>query len=395
MQTLIKQFFTLCILATLVFLYSGCTVKWTEAIQYGSIEPADFTETLDFEIKNGLVFVPIKIQGKTYRFLLDTGAPFSISEALQSRYGFEVVSQGHIVDSDHNRKAVNYVQVDTLLIGSIPFINQTAFVGNFTKNPVFQCLGIDGIIGSNLMRHCNWAIDQKSRQLTLSSGIGEQWIKGSTSVPFKTDFQYNILVDIGVGEAKVKSMTLDFGSNGALSMPSDVFSFLKEQEIIDSTYYETGTQQAGIIGTPVNISTEHTISDSVNFNGLALGGVAIRTSPSSLIGTRVLSRFIVTIDWGKQQLYLNPYNTPHQDRIDYGFKIGYTEELGIHIRSVIKGSNAYKQGIRPGMKVLKINSLDFQQEHQFCDYVQLMQQRPERLLVELLDEKGRGFSVKI
>ena len=48
---------------------------------------------------------------------------------------FKVISKGHIVDSDKNRTKVNYVQIDTLIIGNIPFVNQTAFVANFESNP--------------------------------------------------------------------------------------------------------------------------------------------------------------------------------------------------------------------------------------------------------------------
>ena len=389
MQTLIKKLFTFCMLATLILINNGCSVKLADALQYGSIEAIDFTETLDFEIQNGLIFVPVRIKGETYRFLLDTGAPFSISEELQSRYGFEVVSKGHIVDSDRNRKAVNYVQVDTLLIGSIPFINQTAFEGNFTKNAVLKCLGFDGIIGSNLMRHCNWTIDQKSKQLTLSSAVEEHHIKGAARQAFKTDFQYDILVNVGVGEAVVKNMTLDSGSNGSLAVPSDIFTVLKDRDIIDSTYNEIGTKQSGIVGKPVKIDREYTISDAVTFNGQALDEVEIRVNPSALIGTKILSRFIVTIDWDNQQLYLKPHNTPLQKRINHGLKLGYRDDIGICVSSVIVESEAYKQGIRPGMKVLKANALDFQNGHQFCDYMSLLEQRPERLSLELLDEQGQ------
>ena len=129
-----------------LIIHTSCSVSWTDAIRYGEIDRISFSEKVDIEIENGLIFVPVQIEGHKYRFLFDTGAPFSISTDLQDALDYKVVSKGHIVDSGNNRKRVNYVLVDTVLIGSIPFINQTAFEGDFTSNPILECLGIDGIL---------------------------------------------------------------------------------------------------------------------------------------------------------------------------------------------------------------------------------------------------------
>lgn len=48
------------------------------------------------ELIKGVIIIPVEINGKTYRFLFDTGAINSISDDLQEELGFNVVSTGII-----------------------------------------------------------------------------------------------------------------------------------------------------------------------------------------------------------------------------------------------------------------------------------------------------------
>lgn len=74
----------------------SCSTKWTQAIRLGEVAQNQFRETVDVEIRNGLIFIPVTMRGKEYRFLFDTGAPFSISNKLQNDYSFEIVNKGKI-----------------------------------------------------------------------------------------------------------------------------------------------------------------------------------------------------------------------------------------------------------------------------------------------------------
>lgn len=369
------------------FIQSGCSVKWTEAIQYGRVYQSDFNETVNLEIRNNLIFVPITINATEYLFLLDSGAPFSISEELQNEHAFKKLSNGNIIDSDHNRKKVSWVQVDSLHIGNIEFINQTAFVGNFNTNPILNCLGIDGIIGSNLMRHCNWTIDQEQKKLSLSNTIDKKSIEKSITIPFRTDHQYNIFLNINFGQALVKNVLLDYGANGSVTLNEEIFATLKEKGIIGETFLEKGVQQTGIIGKPIDINQEITRLDSVRIINQQLDNVDIKTGKTVSIGNKVLLRFIVTIDWKNKNLYLTETEFKDDFNPSYGYKIGYTYEKGMYIQSVIENSNAQKLGVMPNMQVAKIDTLDFENGNDFCDYLKL--NLGETVFLELIDSKGQ------
>ena len=355
---------------TLLVLTSSCTVKWTKAIRYGKVEQTNYHDSINITIENGLVFVPIQIGGQTYRFLLDSGAPFSVSKEIQNTYHFKTVSKGHIVDSDNNRQKVNYVKVDTTKIGNVPFTSQTAFVADFTSNPILACLQIDGIVGSNLMRQSIWTIDQEKERILLSNKLRLNSGEKSYKIPFRTDQQFNILVDVLIGDFQNKNLKVDYGSNGPISVPKNTFNTLLEKRIITKTYEEKGFKQSGIIGSPVPLNRQFALVDSVQLNELKIIDIGLKTGTSRLIGNKVLSRYKVTIDWKEHNLYLNPYPIKSNDHKVFGFRLGVHTNGNVYVQSVIENSDAYHKGVQPNMKVLKYDSLDFS-TNSFCEYVSL------------------------
>lgn len=343
-------------------------------------------DTVDMELHSGLIFVPITINGQIYRFLFDTGAPFSISNHLQKENNFKIVSKGNIIDSDHNRKKVDWARVDSIRVGDVLFLNQTAFIGDFESNPILSCLGIDGIIGSNLIRHANWTIDQHQRTLSLFSSVEKNDLNKGITIPFKTDNQYNIFIDIDFGRSKVKNVLVDFGSNGSIALSKEIYSTLKDRSVFEDSYLEKGVKQSGIIGNPVYLSREITVTDSVRLDSLELKNVLINTGKTVSIGNLLLSRFKVTIDWKNKKLYLNIPETPVERIGLSGFRLGYSPEKGIYIQSVIEESNAYKEGIRTNIKVLKVDTLDFENENDFCDYVE--HKMGNEIYIQSIDSQG-------
>lgn len=368
-----------------LFLSYGCSVKWTDAMQLGELGVEDFHETIQTDIKLGLIFVPVEIDGVIYRFLLDSGAPFSISQSLQDKMGFSIISKGHIVDSDKNRTRVNYVEVDTLYIGSIPFVNQTAFVGDFESNPIIGCLDVDGIVGSNLMRFCNWTIDYQNEEITLNTSLRSESKDGLLPIPFRTDKQFNIRVDMKIGSADVNNLRIDYGSNGTLSLPDDVFKTLRQKGVIENPYHEMGVRQSGLIGKPVSINRSVAFVDTIRFGHLAIDSLQIRSGGKGLIGGEILSRYVVNIDWENQNLYLLEKDSVDKSLKTFGFKVGYSPEKNLYVQSVIEQSVAFKLGIQPDMQVVAIDSLNFMENYGFCDYIDFMDQNPDAISIELLD----------
>ena len=119
----------------------------------------------------------------------------------------------------------------------------------------------------------------------------------------------------------------------------------------------------------------------------------IRTGKTVSIGNDFLSRFKVTIDWNNKNLYLFQSVKQTDNSSTSGFRIGYTAEKGIYVQSVMEKSDAYFKGIRPNMKVVKIDSLDFKNGSDFCDYVD--HKLNNQIFLELIDSNGKTIKYQI
>jgi len=351
------------------FFLHSCATNWTKAITYGHLKKSEFNESVAIEVQNGLVFVNTKIKGKSYRFLFDSGAPFSISKELQQQQKYKKLSSGNIKDSEHNRAKVNWVQVDEFTLGGISFLNQTAFVADFSANPLFKCLNIDGIIGSNVMRYCNWTLDQENSMLIFSDSSVKERQEATTVIPFSTDYQYNIFIDVAIGKAKITNVLVDYGSNGALALTESIFKTLEEKGRLDTIFEEEGKSQSSILGNTNHINRKFCFSDSVKIQQLNLHNTLIKTGKTVSIGNGILSKYKVTIDWYQKKLYLQETASSKQPNTHSQYSLGYSAKTGVYVQSVVKNSLAHKKGLQPNMKVLQFGALNFQGDHNFCDYV--------------------------
>ncbi len=378
----------LCIIVLLLATES-CNPSWTSAIQYGKTLDKPFSETVNTEISKGLIIVPVQIAGNNYRFLFDTGAILSISKEVQQKMAYKEVSTGGLVDSDNNRQKVSYVQVDTLQIGKIPFIEQTAFVADFTKNPIIACLNIDGIIGSNLMRFCHWTIDYQNAEIILFKDTVHKLPENVIHLPFVLNKQYDQIVSLKFGKATLKNLKIDSGSNGSLTLSKNAMNVLKENEIITETFAEKGFTSSGLYGKASASTREFAWADTLQNNNFIVEGVELKTGKSGLIGGEILSRFVVTLNFKEKEISFVPVDNSTPDYSTFGFSLGYSDEEEFYIQAIKENSPAEDANLIPGLKVLRFNELDFTNGSSFCDYVWHTMGNRETLKLEYIDKTGQ------
>lgn len=379
----------------LLFFAQNCSQSWTKAIKSGSTQNESFFEIVSTEKASGLIIIPVEINGETYRFLFDTGAILSLSDELQEKFKFKTVKWGNIVDSDNHKTKVRYVRIDSLSIGKVSFWGQTAFVTDLDKNPVIGCMNIDGIIGSNLMRHCNWAIDYQNDQIALFKDTTNLLSQATYNIPFHTDNQYSQLLQFEFGKATLKNIKMDYGSNGSISLSDEGFQVLKKHKIVDKTLQVTGFSQSGISGKVSKKNGEIALADTLTAGNLKIPNVEIKTGKSGLLGTEVLSRYVVSIDFDNKTVAFEPVEGSETDYSTFGFGVGYSPEKQVYVMQVIENSSAEKSGIAPGMQILKIDTLDFRSNSSLCDYIQYNSNAKESITIELIGEKGENKKMEL
>lgn len=379
------SFYTLLLLPLLLF--NECSSSWQKALTKGEIQEDVFSRKIDLELTIGIIIMPVKINGKDYRFLFDTGAPTSISKKLQEEFSFKIISKGNTIDSDKNRKKVKYVEVDSILLGDIPFIDQTAFVGDFEANPILKCLNIDGIIGSNLIRFCNWTIDYQKEAIFITNQNLDLDTSDYEVISFSTNAQFGIKTDLKLENATLTNMTIDYGSNGSLSISKSVYSTLKEKNVITKSFERSGLTQSGITGVIKKNKSEIAFIESASFGDLTFNNIEVNSNGSGLIGSKILSRAVIHIDWSDMLLYISKEVSNSENSAGYGFYIGQSADQSLYVQSTIKGSAAYDVGMVNNMKILEIDSLDFTSTATYCDYINYTNPS-DSLSIKVMDDEG-------
>ena len=237
------------------------------------------------------------------------------------------------------------------------------------------------------MKQCNWTIDQQANTVTLYKNEDGHDHTNCITVPFTIDRQYDMYMNFRVGRATVKNALVDYGSNGSITLKDDAFELLKDEGIIGQTLVQKGQKSSGIYGKPVDLKREFHSSDSVSIDSLFLEKMSMRSGHKSMVGTGFLSRFTVTIDWDDRQIHFSPTDEEPEPIEIVGFSLSYSPGIGMFVQSVVEPSNAVLAGIRPNMKVTKVDTLNFEEGADFCDYV--FYEFGDRIFVEAVDSVGQ------
>lgn len=367
---------------TILLFFSSCSMNSYKRFSRGELKVSEFNESISFENLKGLAILPVKINGITYRFLFDSGAPTSISKRLQAEYKFRVIDGGDIKDSEGFKTKIEYVSVDSLQLGEVFFTDQTAFVGDFEKNPILACMNVDGIFGSNTQRFCNWTIDFSQETIQFFSAPVDS---DGNFLNFTTDHQYDINLDLELEGATIENITLDYGSNGSISIDENGYDNLETFNIIDTSIVRVGYSQSGISGNVNEIRSKYGRINQVSSIHHAFDSMRVSVRKSRLLGTDILSKAVVTIDWGNHRIWFEDTSTPFDPGKAFGLSLGYSSELGVYVLSVFEGSPGYLQGIRPGFKAIQLGDILMNDLDSYCDYVRSDFSKTERINFKFID----------
>ena len=140
-------------------------------LNIGEIKNKNYFDKIIFEFVKEKVLVPVKIEGKTYRFILDTGAPNVISKEIYDLVKPKLIKSIPISDANDVEKTMDVVLLEKLEIGSITFEQTATLVYDLNSNPIFECSGADGFIGSNMLRNSIIQIDNNQKILVITDNI--------------------------------------------------------------------------------------------------------------------------------------------------------------------------------------------------------------------------------
>ncbi|WP_415190322.1 retropepsin-like aspartic protease [Psychroserpens sp.] len=337
----------------------------------GKVTSKNYIEQVTFEFEKNKIVIPVEIEGKTYRFLLDTGAPNIISSEL-----YEAIQPDHVAnipteDANGMKQQLDVVTLKHLKIGAVEFEGFNALVFDLNGSSIFKCFGIDGFIGSNLLRHSVVQFNAEDRLLTLTDqpkklGLNEKEglkikLVGSQSSPY-------IVIELDGTESRRETVLMDTGMGGFYNVSKRNYGIFKSENIFQPIGESTGASSISLFGeTPTNTQTRVFLPE-LKINTTTFQNIITQTTADdgSKVGAELLNHGIMTIDFKRKRFYFkSTLETIDMSEPDIGF------ELTLKDKFFVVGyvwDTDLQDKLQYGDKILEVNGVVLDDSN-FCKYV--------------------------
>lgn len=355
---------------------------------------AKFEKTIPFDSRlNKHIIIPVTIKGKTYNFILDTGASTVVSEEMVEALKVPVLFKGNLEDAAGTKKEDVFYKVPGIQIAGIDFKDVAVAAGNMKKFEHAMCRKIDGLLGVNILRSCYWKVDYVTGQLTFS----DREIKPAANmyaVDFKEDFTGRPILDMYTGRYQV-TMVMDTGFSGELTMRDSIYfdarkgherPFRKGYGTNTVTLFNTEHEEKymGRLDSVYLFNRHHIILDPF---------VDIDNGDVFLVGNEVFKSFgEMVLDWKKHRLYLPEKVIDRKDRYSsFGFSpLWVNSKLVISV--VWEGTEAHTKGLAAGMVITAVNGQDtaiITHDH-WCGLIGMFgDDKPTEINISVQDMEGK------
>ena len=244
----------------------------------------------------------------TVPMILDTGAPTIISAGTAQVLASDGVGAIAGVSADSQVVTRDVVRLPRLAIGDAVFHDVGAVVGAIEPGDPFRCITDSGFIGANLMQAAAWQIDPQAQEVTIAGSVaGLEHIDSAFRLDLTraADVSPSPLIELAVGEGSLRFL-VDTGSDGWLAVnPADLDRIGVELPEEAPTVAVLGSGAAGAFTTRARW-TGTDVALGGRAMPLPIAAMAALPEGQGNAGMDFLSRFVVTIDWADDALYLEP-----------------------------------------------------------------------------------------
>ena len=366
-----KIIFFFLVLATLL---TSCNAfKTVSLMKRGSVQQKEFTTTIPFEMRRGLIVLKVGIAGEVYDFILDTGAPNVVSKELAEKLNLEKKVERKVGDTKIKKSDLGFAEVENIEIGGINFLNTGAAIADLQMSDAIRCLDIDGLIGSNLMRKAIWKFDYQAQLITISNKM-EAFELGNDvlKIPFTTSLQGTPVLNVKLDSTTHQNAIIDLGSNGGFSFnEKSGRSILERDKLIEHANY-VGAQVYGLYGlgapdTVVFAKVPNIVVGDVKVSQT----VASFSGSNAIIGTEFFSNYDVIINWSTSEALLIKRKDDVNSSIEeFGFDIKF-DGGKVLVSGLFAASSAYKEGLRLNDEIIEIGDrkLDNVSPDDWCEII--------------------------
>jgi len=160
---------------------------------------------------NYLIIENVKINNEQNlrNLIFDTGSNGTvIDNSIAKQLNLKTVGKSRLVDITGKKTRVPYVKIDSINISGAIFRNIYATV---TDLSLFECQGVDMILGNNVLKKGTWLIDLSANTITLFDGDENYDFSGYQKIPFS--YRINLIkIQCELNGKKYRNILFDTGN---------------------------------------------------------------------------------------------------------------------------------------------------------------------------------------
>ena len=365
----------------------------------GRINLKEYYEVIPYQTEIGKIILPVTIKDKTYRFLLDTGAPNLFSPELLKELNVAEVDSINVNDANNQNQKMKFVVVPQLKIGNLIFENQGGLIYNFEEHNLLSCYRIDGFIGSNLLRNSIIKINSTNKTIIITNkikslNINKKPIKmklvGNQKSP------YVELKFVGKNKEKASDMVLvDTGMDGLYDMSKRAYSIFEKSKIFEALYSATGIGDSGLFGAGNSNEQKLLEIENANLNQQIINNIMVTTTTdeNSRIGLDFLKYGDITLDFLNKKFYFESTKT-----IDLKEKAPKFN-ASIQNNKVVVGlvwDERLKTLMSTGDEFISVDQIDIT-TISLCDFLKLKKEwkNKDRYILKIKNQEGQISEINI
>jgi predicted aspartyl protease len=365
----------------------------------GSINLKEYYEVIPYETEIGKIILPVTINNKTYRFLLDTGAPNLFSTELLKEINVAEGDSINVNDANNQDQKMKFAVVPQLKIGNLVFENQAGLIYNFEEHNLLSCYKIDGFIGSNLLRNSIIKMNGANKTIIITNKIKSLKIDKKPIKMKLVGNQKSPYVELkfeGKNNEKASDMVLvDTGMDGLYDMSKRAYTIFENSKIFEALYTATGIGDSGLFGAGDSSEQKLLEIENANLNQQIINNIMVSTTSddNSRIGLDFLKYGDITLDFLNKKFYFeSPKTIDVKEKTPKFFTSVQNDKVVIGI----VWDEKLKLLMNTGDEVISADQINIS-DMSLCDFLRLKKEwkNKESYILKLKNKEGQISEITI
>ncbi|WP_343529087.1 aspartyl protease family protein [Sphingomonas sp.] len=319
-----------------------------------SVDPQQQDRWIELDA-DGLVIMPIMLNGQRLMAMVDTGAPTTTVDAdWATRHGLRLQPYQKIRSMGGNAVQAYIAPIDRLQIAGFQQAGGSVQVTDLSPLSATAGTPIDAVIGVDFLSAYAVTLDLDKHRIRFQPS-GSPHPSGDIVPVELRDHGRGLSTKLFIGKHLLSSVMIDTGDDASMAITKSAW------HLSDAPLRLTDIASTGLSGDV--ILSELGRVDGVRFGSKVFDKVPMMFEPAPLvpgdearIGMKLLNRFNIFLDIGQRVMVLSPRSvSPTSDPITMSGIQGMWSDAGLQIVHVMKGSPAEALRLRAGDRICAID----------------------------------------